>query len=60
MKKYAMITDEGTAASETGLCNSCKLLHGVDVVKKPSDCPSCKLVDVSDNPEIKCIICGRK
>lgn len=59
MIRYAMITDEGTAASETGICNACKMLHGSDVIKKPSDCPTSKLVDVSDNTAIKCTICGR-
>lgn len=60
MKKYAMLTDQGTAAAETGICTDCRNPKNENKLKPDSDVKAFAFVDVSDNTAIVCMICGKK
>jgi hypothetical protein len=56
MKIYALITIDGTACSETGICHACMKLYGTESIKTPDDVLQRKFVDVSGNDAIRCTI----
>jgi len=57
MKKYALVTVEGTAAGETTLCGHC-FVDNMIFTKIPPDVKDPNFRDVTDNDECTCIICG--
>lgn len=60
MKKYALITDDNTAISETGICHACKVLHGTDKIIMPDDAKDRVFVDCTGNDAVMCNYCKRK
>lgn len=60
--KYALLTDEGTAAAETVLCRQCintTVKESIEV-SADSDVVTGNRVDVTDNNAIRCMNCGRR
>lgn len=55
-KIYALITKQGTAAGETGLCEEHLKLQ--QHIASPEDCPQRQWVDVTGNDAISCMECG--
>lgn len=66
MKLYALTTNQGTAAKETGLCSDDVLVVPalelvIELATKAGDIRmnEAAFVDVTGNSEIACIWCGR-
>lgn len=62
MKRFANVTDEGTAVAETTLCGNCiqadENKSYVRYVINPIDVFNPEFVDVTENDACQCIICG--
>ncbi len=58
-----LVTDQGTAAYETGLCNNCYLAsanqcYAREMASQSDDIdPKSKFVDCSENDAVSCCIC---
>lgn len=61
MKKYALVTDEGTAISESCICEKHDNITNrnyINYVIAPSDAITTLFFDVSNNDACECIFCG--
>jgi hypothetical protein len=63
MKKYAILSNEGTACAETGICETCSSQRGVKnnivkLAKTIKDISDMTFVDCSENENIECTNCG--
>lgn len=61
MKLFALVTDQGTAAAETCLCENHIDVNGFSLACRQADIDvrmSKGFVDCSENEELECIVCG--
>jgi hypothetical protein len=61
MKIFAKVTNQGTAASETAMCEFCIRNAGLRQTLGQLTNPELEpeWVDCSGNPELRCQVCGR-
>lgn len=67
MKLYALVTKQGTACAEAALCETHLEAHRDRIAERtkllvypPSDQPTTKWEECSENDAIACDICGAK
>lgn len=56
MNTFSLVTDQGTAASETCHCDNCTAYR--DTIQVPDDCIPDSWTNTTENEVCTCIICG--